>query len=452
MQQNENKPNLKSFVTPAGGSNPKSIRYAWYVVFLLTLANLSSFIDRQILSLLVGHIKRDLHLSDTQMSLLMGLSFALFYTLFGIFIGHFADRFNRRNIVMAGVTLWSLMTTLCGGAKNYTQFFLARMGVGVGEATLSPSAYSMITDLFPKDRLSSAISVYFLGTFMGSGLAILIGSGLVAGLPTTGMINLPILGAAFPWQVIFLYIGIPGLIIVALMYFTIKEPVRLDKLKKEDGGEPNLIDSLGIIWKQRKVYFNICLGTAFLALIFYGNSAWIPTYFARTFGWSMPKIGLSYGIIVTLFSAFGVLTGGWLSDRLTKQGYVDGKLRVGIIAAVGILLSAFIPLIPDPNIVLFALAIPSFFMSFHAGASSAAIQEIMPNQVRALASSIFLFFINIIGLGAGPTAVALFTDYVFRDEHAIKYSLVGLFLIGGAVSLFCYWTGLKSYRQAVSEK
>ena len=187
-----------------------SLKYAWYVVFILMLANISSFIDRQILALLVAPIKRDLHLSDTEISLLMGLSFALFYTVFGILIGHFADKYNRRNIIIAGVAVWSVMTALCGGIQNYTQFFLARVGVGVGEATLAPSAYSMITDYFPKNKLSTALSTYSMGVFLGMGLAILIGASLIGGLPTSGTVHIPIFGDIFHWQKLFIYIGLPN--------------------------------------------------------------------------------------------------------------------------------------------------------------------------------------------------------------------------------------------------
>ena len=188
----------------------KSLKYAWYVVFLLAIANISSFLDRQILGLLVGPIKRDMHLTDTEVSLLMGLSFALFYTVFGVIIGRFADRTNRRNIIMAGIALWSLLTALCAGVKNYSQFFVARMGVGVGEATLSPSAYSMIADYFPKRKLATALSVFTMGIFLGSGLALAIGAGLVAGLPTEGTIAVPLLGNIYHWQKLFLMIGLAG--------------------------------------------------------------------------------------------------------------------------------------------------------------------------------------------------------------------------------------------------
>ena len=275
-------------------------RKAWYVVFILTLANISSFVDRQVLSLLVKPIKRDLHLTDLEMSLLMGLSFAIFYTLFGMLIGRLADRNSRRNIIIGGITIWSAMTTLCAGVGTYTQFFMARMGVGVGEATLSPSAYSMISDLFPKNRLATALSVFSLGIFLGSGLAMLIGSGIVAKMPTEGMINVPVFGEIYPWQMIFLYVGLPGLV-VALLLFTIKEPTRTGSIQREgENVKLSLSESLAIVFKHKKAYLLICFATAAGALVNYGANAWIPTFIARTYGWEISKAGALYGIVLVV--------------------------------------------------------------------------------------------------------------------------------------------------------
>jgi MFS family permease len=427
-----------------------SLNYAWYVVFLLALANISSFLDRQILGLLVAPIKRDMHLSDTEVSLLMGLSFALFYTVFGIIIGRFADRANRRNIIMSGIALWSLLTALCAGVKNYTQFFFVRMGVGVGEATLSPSAYSIIADYFPKRKLATALSVFTMGIFLGSGLALAIGAGLVAGLPTEGTIAVPVLGNIYHWQKLFLIIGLPGLLISLLM-ITVREPERKDRLTKQGKDvELKLNEALTIIFRRAKTYFGICLGTAFTALVNYGCSAWIPTYFNRTFGWSVPKAGLSFGLILITASVSGILWGGWYADRLMNKGVTNGRVRIGVIAAVVSLLSCFIPLVNNPNIVLALLAVPSFFLAAPMGASTTAVQELMPNQVRALASAIFLFLINIIGLGLGPTIVAVFNDYIFLDENAIRFSMTALFAIGGAFALLFYWISYSTYNETVA--
>ncbi|TAH02153.1 MAG: MFS transporter [Sphingobacteriales bacterium] len=435
------------------GTNAQpSLKYAWYVVGLLTLANISSFLDRQILALLVAPIKRDMHLSDTKVSLLMGLSFAMFYTIFGILIGRFADRTNRRNIIITGITLWSLLTSLCAGVKNYTQFFLARMGVGVGEATLSPSAYSIITDYFPKRKLGIALSVFTMGIFLGSGLALAIGAGLVSKLPTEGMLQVPLLGSIYHWQKLFLIIGLPGLFISILM-FTVKEPARKDLLQNEGAAtKPGMLESLKIVFKYPKTYLSICLGTSFTAFVSYGCTAWVPTYFNRTFGWPVPKAGLYFGLVLLAASISGVLWGGWYADKLKSKNILNGRVRVGLIATIVILLSCFIPLINNPAIVMALFFIPLFFVSSPMGASTTAIQELMPNQVRALSSSIFLFVLNMIGLGLGPLLVAFFTDNIFHNEKAIRFSLSALFLIGGGLGTLFYFIGYKGYKKVMEQK
>ncbi|MFN8354106.1 MAG: MFS transporter [Spirosomataceae bacterium] len=433
-------------------STTPSNRYAWYVVALLTLANISSFIDRQILSLLVKPIKRDLHLSDTQVSLLMGLSFALFYTLFGVIIGRLADRKSRRNIIMIGITVWSLMTTLCAGVVNYVQFFLVRMGVGVGESTLSPSAYSIIADLFPKNRLATALSVFSMGIFLGGGLATLIGSGIVAKLPTEGMVTVPLFGEIFPWQLIFLYVGLPGLLIVLLL-FSVSEPIRQNLIQKDgQNAKLSLSESLRIIFQYRKAYLLIAFITATQALVNFGCNAWVPTFVSRTYGWEVPRAGAFYGLVVVVSSISGVLFGGWYADKLVRDGKTDGRLRISVMAAVLSLCGALAVVMPQPEWALLLLALPTFGLAAPFGAATAAVQEIMPNQVRALASSILLFILNLIGLSLGPALVAIFTDYVFKDEAMIRYSMMVLFLIGGSAGLVLSLLVLKPYRAVIEAR
>ncbi len=413
------------------------------------LAYVSSFIDRQILSLLVGPIKRDMHLTDTQVSLLMGLSFALFYTLLGIPIGRWADRSNRRNIIVLGIAAWSLMTALGGAVKSYTQFFLVRIGVGVGEATLSPAAYSMLSDYFPKEKLATAISVYSAGVYLGSGIAVLIGAALVGMGNGPATVTLPLIGTVFSWQLIFVYIGLPGLLL-ALLVRLIKEPVRRNLLMDAAGYPQTLsvTDVFRLIGQKRRAFFSVTLGITFVSLVAYASSAWVPTVFVRRFGWTSGHIGLIYGTLITLFSTAGILLGGRLADWFTRRGYPDGKLRVGIISTAGILLTSGIWLLADPNTIVSLLAVPCFFVAFPLGASSAAIQEIMPNQARAVASAIYLLVLNLIALGFGPTLVALLTDYVFHDEGAIHKSLAIVVIMGSTLGLASYSWGLGAYQTA----
>src|SRR5712691_1532753 len=199
-----------------------TLGYAWYVVLVLMVCYTLSFIDRQILSLLVGPIKRDLGITDTRVGLLQGLAFALFYTLLGLPMGRFADRGSRRNLIALGVFFWSLMTAVCSVARSFWSLFFARMGVGVGEATLAPSAFSLISDYFPRERLGTALSIYAMGIFIGSGLALIVGGTVVGAVTHLPAIDLPVLGTIASWRLTFLIVGLPGLL-VGLILYTIRE-------------------------------------------------------------------------------------------------------------------------------------------------------------------------------------------------------------------------------------
>ena len=213
---------------PAWASPP----YAWFVVLVLTIAYTCSFIDRQILTLLIEPIRRDLHITDTQVSLLGGLAFSILYTTLGIPIARLADQTHRRNLMAAGLAFWSIMTATCGLARSFWGLFAARIGVGVGEAALSPAAFSLLADYFPPQRLARAISVYSMGLYFGAGLALMIGGSVVQGrVERAGARVLPVIGEVFPWQMTFFAVGLLGLPALLLM-FTIREPVRRGMAKK----------------------------------------------------------------------------------------------------------------------------------------------------------------------------------------------------------------------------
>ncbi len=428
---------------------PTPLRTGWYTVFVLMLAYVSSFIDRQILSLLVGPLKRDFALTDTQVSLLMGLSFALFYTLLGIPVGRLADRLNRRNLIIGGIGVWSLMTALCGLTRTYGLFFLARMGVGVGEATLSPAAYSMIADEFPDEKLATAISVYSAGIYIGSGVAVLIGAALVSLGGDAQLVTLPVVGTIFAWQRLFFYIALPGLL-VGLLLLTVHEPARKNQLTNTSGQvqQLSLRQALALVRRQQAAFLWVTFGTTFISLVAYASAAWVPTYFVRTFGWKIGQAGFAYGLVVAVFSTAGIILGGRYADWLTRHGHPDGRLRVGLYSALVLVGVAAFPLVSNATLALCLLPIPCFFVAFPFGAASAAIQLIMPNQARGLASALYLLIINLIALGLGPTLVALLTDYVFGNEAHLRYSLVCVIGGGAVLAGVCFACGLAPYRRA----
>jgi len=405
----------------------KDLRYAWYVAIVLMLCNTLSFIDRQILGLLVTPIKLELGISDTRIGLLQGLAFGIFYTLLGMPMGRIVDRGNRRNLVAAGIFLWSLMTTACAAARGFWTLFLARMGVGVGEATLSPSAFSLLSDYFPKERLGTALSIFSMGVFFGSGSALIVG-GLV-------------IGAVGSWRLTFLIVGLPGLL-AALLAFTIKEPMRKNLL---GGKESNL--SLGEVFAQVKLRWQsvagICLAFAFQALCNYAQQAWLPTYFARAHGWQPKQAGLTLGVISLITGLLGAYLGGALCDRWQRRGVAEAPLRVGVLATVcaGVFFSLAMAA-PALDLQLVLLVPAFFFLAMPIGSVYASLQLILPNQVRGQIGALQVFTLNLFGLILGPFLPGFFNDYLFQNPLMVGWSLaltVGLASLLSAILFYATW-------------
>ncbi len=417
---------------------------AWLTVFILLLCYILSFIDRQILNLLVEPIRRDLAISDTQMSLLMGLSFAIFYVICGIPMGRIADNKSRKGLIGAGVFVWSLMTAACGLANQYWHFVIFRIGVGAGEAALSPAAYSLLADSFPPEKRATAISVYSMGIYLGAGIAFLLGGIVVTFASNQGDMILPILGTVRPWQMIFLIIGGAG-IAFCFVLFALKEPVR----KGIGAGISVPIKDVGAyLLSIRKTVICHNVGFAFLSFASYGASAWIPTFFIRNHGLTAGEVGIYYGTIVAVAGSLGIVFGGRLADYWSRKGHKDANMRVGLLAAILTLPCNVVFLLGDLNMVWALMIFNVFTIAMPFGVAPAAIQEVMPNAMRGQASAIYLFVVTLIGLGIGPTAVALVTDYVFGDDMAIRYSLFIVASVATSAAIVLLWMGLKPYRES----
>jgi MFS family permease len=409
-----------------------SLKYAWYVAIVLMLCNTLSFIDRQILGLLVTPIKLELGISDTRIGLLQGLAFGIFYTLLGMPMGRIVDSGNRRNLVAAGIFLWSLMTAACAAARGFWTLFLARMGVGVGEATLSPSAFSLLSDYFPKERLGTALSIFSMGVFFGSGSALIVG-GLV-------------IGAVGSWRLTFLIVGLPGLL-AALLAFTIKEPMRKNLL----GGKESKL-SLGEVFEQVILRWQsvvgICLAFAFQAMCNYAQQAWLPTYFARAHGWQPKQAGLTLGVISLGTGLLGAYLGGVLCDRWQRSGKTDAPLRVGVLATscAGVFFSLAMAM-PALNFQL-ALLLPAFFfLAMPIGSGYASLQLILPNQVRGQVGALQVFTLNLFGLILGPFLPGFFNDYLFRNPLMVGWSLALTVGLASLLSAILFRAAWRPYRK-----
>jgi len=419
------------------GAGKSSSRYAWYVLMVLTGMYMFSYVDRQILSLLVPSIKRDFGVSDTQIGLLQGLAFALFYTFMGLPLGRLVDTYSRRNIIVVSVVVWSFFTALCAATRSFFALFLTRIGVGVGEAGLGPAAYSLISDFFPKARIGTAISIFYFGLYLGSSLALLVGGMTVDALARTPVVSVPVLGTIASWRITFLIVGLPGLLF-ALLAFTIREPVRRNLLLGASGApvQTSFREAFLQMRLRWQSMVGIPVGMIFQSTCTFAVSAWVPVYFLRLHGWSATGTGQALAVIMILFACPGMYLGGILSDRWQKKGIADGPIRVALISATGIFLFLMpATIVSDARMTLVLLAIGMFLLSLPMGTSVAALQLIFPNQVRGQVAAVFLFFLNLGGQTLGPLMPGWLNDHVFHDEYMLGTS-ISLTIGGASILMF----------------
>ena len=430
--------------------------YPWYVVAVLTFAFTVAFIDRQILSLLVQPIRRDLGISDTQISLLAGFAFAVFYSILGVPIARLADRRSRRAIISIGVFLWSLMTAACGLAKSFAGLFAARVGVGVGEATLSPAAYSMIADYFPPQKLAQAIAVYAMGLYLGAGLAMIAGSVVVRLVADAGPVTLPLLGTLFPWQLTFFAVALPGILVLAGMA-TVREPERRDHLvdpssparSPESPSKPVPVAEV-VAFFRRNLRFVAAhfAGFGLLGTVITAYMVWTPEFLRRSYGLEIADAGLIYGLILLVFGASGPYAGGWLSTWLVAKGFRDGEMRTAVIGGLAMTpLAVLTPLAPDPLTAIVLLSAATFALSFPQAFPPTLLQLMAPNRLRAQVTAIFMLVSVLTAYTIGPALVALLNDYVFRDDAALRYSLALVSVVLTPTGAACLMFGMKPFRE-----
>jgi MFS family permease len=424
---------------------------AWYGVVLLLAVYINSFLDRTILTLLIGPIRKTTGLSDSEVGFLIGPAFAIFYTVAGLPLGWLADRVSRVSLIVVGQAFWSLATVAFGLGRSFSELALARIGVGVGEASLSPAAYSMVTDLFPPDRLARALSVYSMGIHLGGGLASVLGGFLLDWTGEAASFRLPLVGERHVWQVIFFAISIPALPLTVLLLTTFREPERREGASRKPAVPVASGDFFRYFRENANAFLCHNLGFGFLSLSGYAALAWIPELFVRVHGWERAFVGKAVGLNSMIVGVSGLLFGGFVGDFLARRGYPDSKIRVGLLAVLLWLpFGIALPFAPDGN-VAFALWIPmTFAFAMPWGAAAAAVQEMVPNQMRGQAAGLFLFVINLVGLGLGPQILPLVTEYVLRDEMRIHVALAAVTLCAEAAAFLLLVLALPRFRRAIA--
>jgi MFS family permease len=430
-------------------------RDAYYSLFVMTIVVMFTVLDRGILSLLIEPIKQDFGISDTQAALLIGAAFSLPYGIVGVAVARLADRSNRRNLVAASIAFWSAATVACGLVQNYVGLLLARVGLGAGESGYGPASWSIATDNWPREKVAFATATMGIGAQLGGGLALFLGGAVlhyVAGIPP---IEVPIVGTIRPWQWAFIIVGAPGLI-WALVVLTTKEPPRRGLGPAQQSQNVPVRDVVRWLRDDWRTYLAVIGGMCMKALMLVGPSTWTPTFLHRQFGWELSKVGLISGTIMLIVSPIGLLAGAKLSEHWTKQGRSDANLRIvfyGLL--ISIPLMVFAPLMPSPWLVLGMNALSGFVGVLGFGPGIAAFQVITPNRMRAQVGSLTQFMNNVVAFALSPLIVALFTDFIFQDPSALRYSMVLNAAMMGVLSLVIIWQGLgpyaRSYERAVRD-
>lgn len=426
---------------------------AWFAVGVLFLVQLFSFLDRQALSLLIAPIKADLVLSDTQVSLVIGLGFALAYAIAGIPVGRLVDRYPRPLILASGLAVWSICTAGCGFVRSFGQLALFRSGVGIGEATATPVVISLLSDYFKPTKRGLAFGIFAVSVYVGIGLSLVVGGAIIKAFDGMDFVNVPILGAMRPWQVVFLIIGPPGLLVLPLV-LVLKEPRKGTRVS-DHVRSPSTSPTLREVGRHyRRHWMAFCtqhFASTMLAMLFYGVSSWVPEFLRRTYGMAIADAGFAFGMVTVAAGAMGVLGGGIVSDAMLKAGKLDARLRTPLFAALLALpFAALFPVAGTPTLSLALIFMMILCTSTISTVGSTGVQELAPPRMRGTASAIYLLVFNGIGLSFGPTIFALLTEHVFADPLLLWRSLsIGAPCMALGAAILAY-LGLRPYRNCVS--
>ena len=414
-----------------------------YLLGLMFLAYVVSFIDRQVLGVLVGPIKADLELSDFQFSLLQGAAFAILYSVMAIPLGRLTDTKNRKLIVAIGVFGWSLMTIGCGMAKNFGQLFVMRMGVGVGEAALSPAAYSMIADSFTREKLTRAMAIYKAGLYVGGGLALVLGGYIYDYYDAIPDLSFPLLGSVNAWQATFVSVGLPGFLLSFMILF-IKEPTRKGMIRADDGSQPASLKIREVFAfmfvEHRQLYISLFVGCSILAIVGAGYSSWFTEMLIRNFSLQRSHAGSLVGSVIIFSGLLGVFSGPVFVGYFQRRNFTDSNMRVLMFLSLALIpTSIAAPQMSSYVMALALLSVTVFFQASYMGVAAAAVQMVTPNQMRGQATAVYMFATNMLGLALGSTMVAVLTDFVFVDEGALMHSLSLISAVLLPMAAWMFW-------------
>lgn len=423
-------------------------RYGWFVAVVLCLCFTFSYMDRSVLPLLIQPLEHALGLTDTTAALLQGAAFAVFYALFGFPLARLADNGHRRNLILAGLVAWSVATVGCGLARTAPQLFLGRVCVAVGEAVLAPAAVSILADYFSVARRGRALSLYSMGVFFGGGLALWFGGGLIRLLGPHGLAHTPF-GPLETWRVVFIAVGLSGVLLVPLLCL-VREPPRRSDVGGSDHAKVSFKAVLAVFAERRAPLAACIVGFALIALGAQTIQTWAPTLFVRIHGWKLAGAGQRLGGFTLVLSPLGVIAGALLADVLERLGRRDGKFLVGVLSATGCAVAGLLFTAASETTALLGIAALQFIVAFNFGLVQAALTELLPNRMRAFGSACYVAASNLLAATAGPLLVGVLNDQVFHDPRMIAVSIRCVAPISFVLAAAVLGWGLKPFRLATA--
>ncbi len=428
------------------GAGYPSRKYAWFVVAVLIVAALIAFIDRQVVAIVVDPMKADLGIGDAQIGWLYGV-FAVFYAVAALPIAWLADNRSRKRIIAAGIFLWSLMTMVCGLTKNFWQILLARIGVGVGEATLSPAATSLIGDYFPRDQIPLALSIFQTGPVIGSGLAFIIGGAVLSVVEAADPLILPVIGELRPWQQTFIYLGLPGLFL-SFLFLAIREPQRRSISDGSKQGA-DFADTVKFYGSNTKTLVLHHLGFLSLNLMGYAFVFWTVSYFVRVHGYNAADASQVFGWIFLIAGPVGPVLVALLAKQLSKKGYSEANITAGMVGGVfAMVLILAIQFVSTP-LVAFILYVPAMAaINSPFGVAAGALPVITPPQIRAQVAATYML-VGALGMMLGPPLAGMFNQYIFPGPEGVRFSIITLTCVFGSIGTACLWFGRSHYGESM---
>lgn len=425
--------------------------YGWYVAGALCVANIFAYLDRYLMSLVSEPLRHSLHVSDAQLGMLQGTGFAILYCFCAIPLGWIADFSNRRNLILFGVTVWSIATAAAAFCGSFGSLFLSRLFVGIGEASLMPAAMSILAAYFDRGRLARAISIYGLGAIVGHGATFVIGGAMLGHFTAQGGLDVPGLGHFEPWQALFLAAGGAGSLVVALILFTVREPARIEPVHADWPGRlRGFAEGIGYIRRHAGAY-GVQIGIATCAAtIGFAAGLWSVSLFVRTYGMSVPEAGALVGAITITAGPLGNLCGGWVTDRLTQRGGVGAPIVVigCVLVGLAVLAPAFC-LAPTVLTAGIAFTLFQFVMMFPLPSIWGGTQMITPERFRGIAASVALLLSTLFAFGAGPPLVGLLTDRLFGDPAALRYGMLLTTEIFCAIGVLIALFGRRTFHRSI---